>query len=359
MPRHADGAVPRKMIRPDAILFSHHADAVPGTPQPRGTGCWCGPAVSQGRLTLPPARVRDAKTNRPDAMPFNVRPAHTVRLHADGPSATPPPHGEDSRGAAAIPRVTLKPPARPDQRRRCAPPERNAVQRESDALRPTTANANPQNAMPCNVRTARTTRGHNWHRLVRSRAASSSVIRAGRRPQSLACGDPFGAAGIDPVTRPGSDAMMPDMDRCGPTTSWQSGAAHPQARTTEANVTSPNAMAYTVRTPHSAGLIDVTPSAAMPYTVRTPHSARRPGTTAPDATPPHAMPYTVKPALSRHPRRPPQTGTPRRTAPPSEYRRRNDAPALSRSVIGGAMQQTLARAPAPPQIARHNRTRPQ
>src|SRR5208283_5033484 len=48
------------------------------------------------------------------------------------------------------------------------------------------------------------------------RTASFSVTLAGRRPQSLAFGDPCGAAGIDPVTQPSSGAPMPFKARCGP-----------------------------------------------------------------------------------------------------------------------------------------------
>jgi acyl-CoA synthetase (AMP-forming)/AMP-acid ligase II len=48
------------------------------------------------------------------------------------------------------------------------------------------------------------------------RTASSSVILVVRRPQSLACGDPCGAPGIDPVAQPGSEAMTPLTVRCDP-----------------------------------------------------------------------------------------------------------------------------------------------
>ena len=199
------------------------------------------------------------------------------------PKSDPSRHEDAASRVRASPASTRHPPARgpaPPVRSggaRCAPPERNALQCESGALRVTTANANPSNAMPYNVRTARTTRRHDWHRLARSRAASWRLIRTGHRPQSLAGTypranpgrDPCGAAGIDPVTHSGSDVMMPDMNGCGPTTSWQSSTAHPPAHTTEANVIPPNAMPYTVGTPHSAGLMDATLPDAMPYTVRT------------------------------------------------------------------------------------------
>jgi hypothetical protein len=47
-------------------------------------------------------------------------------------------------------------------------------------------------------------------RLDRSdHTASRSVILVDRRPQSLACGAPYGATGIDPVAQPGSRAVMP------------------------------------------------------------------------------------------------------------------------------------------------------
>lgn len=56
-----------------------------------------------------------------------------------------------------------------------------------------------------------------WHRPQQSdRTASFSVILIERRPQSLACGDPCGALGIDPVAQPGSGAMMPLRVRCDP-----------------------------------------------------------------------------------------------------------------------------------------------
>ena len=56
-----------------------------------------------------------------------------------------------------------------------------------------------------------------WHMPQQSdRTASSSVILVERRPQSLACGDPCGAPGIDPVAQPGSGAMMPLRVRCDP-----------------------------------------------------------------------------------------------------------------------------------------------
>ena len=48
------------------------------------------------------------------------------------------------------------------------------------------------------------------------RTASSSVILVVRRPQSLACGDPCGAPGIDPVAQPGPEAMTPLTVRCDP-----------------------------------------------------------------------------------------------------------------------------------------------
>jgi hypothetical protein len=46
--------------------------------------------------------------------------------------------------------------------------------------------------------------------------AASTVILVERRPQSLAFGDHCGALGIDPVTQPGSGAMMPIRVRCDP-----------------------------------------------------------------------------------------------------------------------------------------------
>src|SRR5690349_3089786 len=48
------------------------------------------------------------------------------------------------------------------------------------------------------------------------RTASPSVILVVRRPQSLACGDPCGAPGIDPVAQPGPEAMTPLTVRCDP-----------------------------------------------------------------------------------------------------------------------------------------------
>jgi hypothetical protein len=44
----------------------------------------------------------------------------------------------------------------------------------------------------------------------------TSVTLVERRPQSLACGDPCGALGIDPAAKPGSGAMMPLKVRCDP-----------------------------------------------------------------------------------------------------------------------------------------------
>jgi len=60
------------------------------------------------------------------------------------------------------------------------------------------------------------------------RTASSSVTLAERRPQSLAFGDPSGAAGIDPVTQPSSAAQMP----------LRSGVAYPRQNTIDARGTS-------------------------------------------------------------------------------------------------------------------------
>jgi hypothetical protein len=48
------------------------------------------------------------------------------------------------------------------------------------------------------------------------RTASPSVILVVRRPQSLACGDPCGAPGIDSVAQPGPEAMTPLTVRCDP-----------------------------------------------------------------------------------------------------------------------------------------------
>ena len=48
------------------------------------------------------------------------------------------------------------------------------------------------------------------------RTSSSSVILVVRRPQSLACGDPCGAPGIDPVAQPEPEAMTPLTVRCDP-----------------------------------------------------------------------------------------------------------------------------------------------
>jgi hypothetical protein len=56
-----------------------------------------------------------------------------------------------------------------------------------------------------------------WHMPQRSDCtASSSVILVERRPQSLACGAPCGALGIDPAAQPGSGTMMPLRVRCDP-----------------------------------------------------------------------------------------------------------------------------------------------
>ena len=60
------------------------------------------------------------------------------------------------------------------------------------------------------------------------RTTSSSVTLAERRPQSLAFGDPCGAAGIDPDTQPSSGAPMP----------LRSGAAPSKADTSDATGTS-------------------------------------------------------------------------------------------------------------------------
>jgi len=162
------------MIRPDAILFSHFTDAGLGAPQPRGIGCWWVSAVSQGTLTLPPARARDTKKNRPDAMPFNVRTAPpcagpltarpprrhraarivAARSPCRGERSSPPPvptKDVDARRPNAMRcNVTAVRSARPPPMRT---PERNAIQREHGAhhapTRPAPAGPVPHGVIEC------------------------------------------------------------------------------------------------------------------------------------------------------------------------------------------------------------------